>query len=74
MIGMTKFRIYGYRAQSCYIDIEAPNPDVALKYAKNLGSSIAVHPNGPVKCVNFGAKVQALKEDAEVDYMVGDTQ
>ena len=74
MTGMMKYRIYGYRAQSCYIYVEASDPDVALKYAQNLGSSIAVHLHGPVKCVNFGAKVQALKEDAEVDYIVGDNK
>ena len=68
---MGKFRIYGYRAQSCYIDVEAPNSDIAVRFAKRLGSDIAVHLDGPVKCANFGAKIQALKDDEDVDFVAG---
>ena len=68
---MGKFRIYGYRAQSCYIDIEAPDSDSAVRYARKLGSSIAVHLSGPMKCMNFGARVQSIKDDSDVDFKVG---
>ncbi len=69
---MSKYRIYGYRAQSCYIDVESSDPDSAVKYVKNLGSSIAVHLNGPMKCMNFGSKIQSLTDDVDVDFVIED--